>query len=153
MHVPYANSGVIAPVRGIGPSLLSGTKSAHYCRERNQRYRGGGGVVIRPPNTPTAPPTAAPRAAPCPPAAAAPIAAPLPAPIRPPPIARWAGSYGLVQADKLNASPTTTTRGKICRLIIASVIPAPIGLIQQHRFMRWDSNVAPKHTFQMSRAL
>ena len=38
MHVPYANSGVIAPVRGIGPSLLSGTKSA-VPRRRWRSYK------------------------------------------------------------------------------------------------------------------
>src|SRR6516164_10143631 len=74
---------------------------------------------MRPPTAPTAPPTAAPRAAPCPPAAAAPIAAPLPAPIRPPPIVLWTGSYGLVQADRPNMSPTATTHGVIRGLIIA----------------------------------
>ena len=75
--------------------------------------------MIRPPTAPTAPPTAAPRAAPCPPAAAAPIAAPLPAPMRPPPIIRWTGSYGLVQADKPRTSPTATTRGVIPSFVIS----------------------------------
>jgi hypothetical protein len=75
--------------------------------------------VIRPLTAPTAPPTAAPRAAPCPPAAAAPIAAPLPAPIRPPPIVRWTGSYGLVQADSHRSSPTATTPGVICDFVIS----------------------------------
>ena len=75
--------------------------------------------MIRPPTAPTTPPTAAPRAAPCPPAAAAPIAAPLPAPIRPPPIVRWTGSYGLVHADTPNRSPTATTQGVIRDLLIA----------------------------------
>ena len=74
--------------------------------------------MIRPLTAPTAPPTAAPRAAPCPPAAAAPIAAPLPAPIRPPPIVRWTGSYGLVQADNPRSSPTATTLGVICDFVI-----------------------------------
>jgi hypothetical protein len=77
--------------------------------------------VIRPLTAPTAPPTAAPRAAPCPPAAAAPIAAPLPAPIRPPPIVRWTGSYGLVQADSHRSSPTATTPGVICDFVISLV--------------------------------
>jgi hypothetical protein len=81
--------------------------------------------VIRPPTAPTAPPTAAPRAAPCPPAAAAPIAAPLPAPMSPPPIVRWTGSYGLVQADEANANPTISTRGEICRLVATFMISAP----------------------------
>src|SRR5438128_12254988 len=57
--------------------------------------------------TPPAPPTAAPRAAPCPPAAAAPP----PAPIRPPPIVRWTGSYGLVQADKATLAPVSASGG------------------------------------------
>lgn len=77
--------------------------------------------MIRPLTAPTAPPTAAPRAAPCPPAAAAPIAAPLPAPIRPPPIVRWTGSYGLVQADNPRSSPTATTLGVICDFVISLV--------------------------------
>ena len=77
--------------------------------------------MIRPLTAPTAPPTAAPRAAPCPPAAAAPIAAPLPAPIRPPPIVRWTGSYGLVQADSHRSSPTATTPGVICDFVISLV--------------------------------
>ena len=77
--------------------------------------------MIRPLTAPTAPPTAAPRAAPCPPAAAAPIAAPLPAPIRPPPIVRWTGSYGLVQADNPRSNPTATTPGVICDFVISLV--------------------------------
>src|SRR5262245_13403053 len=76
---------------------------------------------MRPPIAPTAPPTAAPRAAPWPPAAAAPIAAPLPAPIRPPPIVRWTGSYGLVQADNPKSSTTGSMRGASRDFVISLV--------------------------------
>src|SRR5262249_35113716 len=104
----------VVPVRSAG----------HRERPRGDpRYRGGGGVVIRPPTAPTAPPPAAPSAAPCPPAAAAPIAAPLPAPIRPPPIVRWTGSYGLVQADKPNTSPTATTNAVAGGLVVVTLHP------------------------------
>ena len=40
---------------------------------------------------------------------------------------RWTGSYGLVQADKLNASPMRSAQGKIHRLVIVFLTFAPSG--------------------------
>jgi hypothetical protein len=110
-------------------------------------------VVIRPPSAPTAPPTAAPRAAPCPPAAAAPIAAPLPAPMRPPPIVRWTGSYGLVQADKPSTSPAVTTQAEIRRFVSSLIITAPPDRARRKGAKDAVRNAAIRHIFRKRRAL
>src|SRR6266404_5482928 len=39
--------------------------------------------------------------------------------MRPPPIVRWTGSYGLVQADRPSSSPIATTQGIIRGFVIA----------------------------------
>src|ERR1700730_14983601 len=39
--------------------------------------------------------------------------------MRPPPIVRWTGSYGLVQADRPRTSPIATTQGIIRGLVIS----------------------------------
>jgi hypothetical protein len=52
------------------------------------------------------------------------MAAPVPAPNRPPPIARWPGSYGSVQADRPIANPTANALDEI-NFFIASSFSAP----------------------------
>jgi len=79
--------------------------------------------VATPPTMPVAPPIAAPRAAPGPPPAAAPMAAPEAAPITPPPRPRCTGSYGFVQAERLNAN-AAIIHGTI-RVTIVSVSRQP----------------------------
>src|ERR1700750_905280 len=53
-----------------------------------------------------------------------PIAAPVRAPNRPPPTARWPGSYGSVQADRPIANPTANAQDEI-NFFIASSFSAP----------------------------
>jgi hypothetical protein len=48
------------------------------------------------------------------------MAAPVPAPNEPPPIARWPGSYGSVQADKPIAKPRANAHEQINFFITGS---------------------------------
>ena len=60
--------------------------------------------------------------------------------MRPPPIVRWTGSYGLVQADRPSTSPIATTQGVIRGFVIAVfsnvLLDWPFGAFQWHGHKR-----------------
>src|SRR5215471_5513966 len=75
-------------------------------------------------------------AAPLPPPAAPPIAAPAPAPIRPPPTARWPGSYGFVHAAKPSTNANATPPGARDDFVMYSPVQQEIGLNNTRRLGR-----------------